>query len=241
MDNLHEWVSFRDNEGDLWMLDATFLTSNWSCIFGNGCSGILATPTPELEQGCCSHGAHFSDDHDHDRVLAHASRLTAEDWQFIDAPQVIATDADGDRLTAQTDHGCVFLNTPDFAGGSGCALHRAALRHGERPLDWKPDVCWQLPLRLESHVDENGVTVMMLREWTRTDWGDGGKEFHWWCTEDHQAFVDVHPVFETLRDEIVELIGEDVYQAFVDHVAGRGVTTFLGHPAAQIVRNDESG
>ena len=241
MDDLHEWVSFRDDEGDVWMLDATFLTSNWSCIFGDGCSGILAAPTPDLEQGCCSHGAHFSDDADHDRVVAHSHRLTAQDWQHIDAPEVITVDADGDRLTAQTSDGCVFLNSPDFTGGAGCALHRAALRHGERPLDWKPDVCWQLPLRLESHTDENGVTVTMLREWTRTDWGEGGREFHWWCTEDHQAFVDVQPVFETLRDEITELVGDDIYQAFIEHVRERGVTAFLGHPAAQTMESTESG
>ncbi len=231
MDDLHEWVSFRDDEGDVYLLDATFLTSNWTCIFGAGCSGVLSKPTPALEQGCCSHGAHFSDQDDHDRVMAASSRLTAEDWQHIDSPVVIDVDADGDQMTAVVDDGCVFLNRPDFAGGAGCALHRAALRVGERPLDWKPDVCWQLPLRLDAHEDDNGVTTTMLREWKRHDWGVGGQEFHWWCTEDHQAFVEREPVYVTLRDEITELVGDEVYEAFVEHASGRGVAAFLPHPA----------
>ena len=48
----------------------------------------------------------------------------------------------------------------------------------------------------------------MLREWKRRDWGEGGAEFHWWCTEDPEAFVGHRPVYEELRDEIVELVGE---------------------------------
>ena len=40
-------------------LRRTFLTSNWTCIFGNGCQGVLTGPAPELVQGCCSYGAHL--------------------------------------------------------------------------------------------------------------------------------------------------------------------------------------
>jgi hypothetical protein len=59
----------------------------------------------------------------------------------------------------------IFLNRPDFEGGPGCALHVAALEAGERPMDWKPDVCWQLPLRLQEHTDEHGHVTSTLREW----------------------------------------------------------------------------
>ena len=54
---------------------------------------------------------------------------------------------------------------------------------GERPIDWKPDVCWQLPLRLQEHTDDHGHVTSTLREWKRRDWGEGGHEFHWWCTD----------------------------------------------------------
>ena len=51
---------------------------------------------------------------------------------------------------------CIFLNRPGFAGGPGCALHRAALERGQAPMDLKPDVCWQLPLRREDTADPDG-------------------------------------------------------------------------------------
>src|SRR5580658_9870991 len=79
----HEWVSFEDNKRlRTWMFDVTFLESNWTCIFGAGCQGVLTEPTPELVQGCCSYGAHFTGEDDADRVLAAASTLTPAQWQF---------------------------------------------------------------------------------------------------------------------------------------------------------------
>ena len=49
-------------DGDTtWRFDSTFLTSNWTCLWGRGCLGILAEPAPELGQGCCSVGAEPGD------------------------------------------------------------------------------------------------------------------------------------------------------------------------------------
>ena len=68
-DDAHEWVSFEDAEEDrTWVFDATFLLSPWTCIFGQGCQGVLTGPTPELVQGCCSYGAHFTGPEDAARV-----------------------------------------------------------------------------------------------------------------------------------------------------------------------------
>ena len=92
-------------------------------------------------------------------------------------------------MTRLVDDACIFLNRPGFAGGAGCALHIAALEAGERPLDWKPNVCWQVPIRLEHSTDENGHLTSRLREWKRRDWGEGGADFDWWCTESPEAFV----------------------------------------------------
>ena len=64
-EELHEWISFADPDLEqTWMIDATFLRSNWTCIYGNGCQGVLDDPAPELHQGCCSYGAHFIDKED---------------------------------------------------------------------------------------------------------------------------------------------------------------------------------
>ena len=230
----HEWVSF-EHEGDTWMFDVTFLTSNWSCIWNEGCLGVLDEPNPDSGHGCCSFGAHFSDDTDLRRVLEAAERLSPEQWQhhgrIETVGEAVEVDDDDAWTTVLVDDACVFLNRPGFAGGHGCALHRAATEAGESLVDWKPEVCWQLPLRLEHHEDENGHSVSTLRQWRRHDWGTGGDDFHWWCTEDHLAFVEHTPVYQRLRDEIVGLVGPALMDRLTAYLDRRGSTTFLPHPA----------
>src|SRR5829696_9495799 len=206
----HEWLSFEDPDHErTWVFDLTFLLSRWSCIYGRGCQGVLTTAAPELEQGCCSYGAHFVDDADLTAVQHAAARLTASQWQFkrrADRKGFLDETTEGVRTTRLVDGACIFLNRPGFPAGAGCALHQAAMAAGDRPMDWKPDVCWQLPLRLQESADEYGHVTSTLREWKRRDWGPGGLEFHWWCTESGDAFVGHRAVYIELRDEIVALI-----------------------------------
>lgn len=69
------WVEFPDPADDeqVFRCDLTWLTSRWTCIFGSGCQGIEAG---RASDGCCTLGAHFSDDDDEKRVATHAERLT---------------------------------------------------------------------------------------------------------------------------------------------------------------------
>jgi hypothetical protein len=238
----HEWVSFEDPDEDrTWVFDVTFLMSSWTCIFGNGCQGVLTGPAAEMEQGCCSYGAHFTDDEDAARVTAMAATLTAEDWQFIDrgrnkdgSLRIIKENKEGETVTRQADDACIFLNRPEFAGGSGCALHRAALRRGTRPLDAKPNVCWQLPLRREDEDREDGHVVSTLRQWDRRHWGAGGDEFHWWCTESPDAFVGTKHVYQELADEIAEMVGRPVYKRLVAYLESKPAASFAPHPAVKV-------
>jgi hypothetical protein len=237
-DTTHEWVSFDDpDEYRTWVFDLTFLTSRWTCIFNAGCQGVLTGPAPELGQGCCSYGAHFTGKEDVKRVKAATKVLTDEDWQFRSKGLkngVIKVNAEGETVTRMVNGACIFLNRPEFPGGSGCALHRAAVRRGERPLDLKPDVCWQLPLRREDAVGDDGHVTSTLRQWDRRHWGEGGAEFHWWCTEAPEAFVAETAVYHHMRDEIVELVGEWAYQRVVEYIESRPpAVAFLPHPAVR--------
>jgi hypothetical protein len=212
-----EWVSFPDPvENRTWMFDVGFLESNWTCIYGRGCIGVLTGPAAEWEQGCCSYGAHFTGDADAERVAAAASRLTGADWQFKQEARrrggPLRRTREGDTATRLVDGACIFLNRPTFEGGAGCALHRAATERGERPLDWKPDVCWQLPLRREDAVADSGHVTSTVRAWTRGDWGRGGAAFHWWCTDSAEAFSGERPVYEELREELVAMVGSELYE-----------------------------
>ena len=151
----HEWVSFDDpDEERTWLFDVTFLTSSWTCIYGHGCQGVLTGPAPELEQGCCSYGAHFTGKKDARAVEKVAAKLSPDIWQFHRQGQkgVVKKLADGDLGTRIVDDACIFLNRPGFPAGAGCALHLAALKAKKSHVEFKPEVCWQLPLRREDET-----------------------------------------------------------------------------------------
>ena len=232
-DDVHEWLSF-DLDGSTYQVDVTWLLSNWTCIYGAGCPGIGTTPAVDDEVGCCIHGAHFADKADRKRTAEAIERLGADEWQFkpVADQKGGAIVKSGDDWMTRTHKGaCIMLNRPGFAGGAGCALHSAAVRRGEKFLDWKPEVCWQVPMRLDYHEDDNDHMTYILREWKRRDWGDGGDDFHWWCTDDPRAFCGERPVYQYSRDEIVELIGQPAYDRMVELLEARTSEVWLPHPS----------
>ncbi len=218
-DDGHHWYSLTDVNGDVWIFDLTFLSSGFNCIYGNGCASIGEEPDPTETLGCCLHGAHLADQGDLDNVAAYAALLDDSTWQYRARAArkggPFKKNRDGDWVTRKADGACIFLNRAGFPGGGGCSLHRAALERGERPLDWKPDVCWQVPIRLHVHSDEFGRDTVFVKAWDRRDWGEGGDDFHWWCIEEQAAYQAPNPVYVTNRDELVELVGEDLYGRLV--------------------------
>jgi hypothetical protein len=232
----HEWVSFDDTKRQrTWMFDVTFLESNWTCIFGNGCQGVLTEATPELVQGCCSYGAHFSDAKDQRRVERAAKRLTDDQWQFKAKGKDGTTRVkkNGEIVTKLVKNACIFLNRPDFHRGAGCALHVMAMDNEESYIPLKPEVCWQLPLRRDDDVQDDGRVFTRISQWDRRDWGPGGDEFHWWCTEDPAAFVGKKRVVDSMSEELVAMVGQGVYDqllAFMDQRTHHSKGTLLPHP-----------
>jgi hypothetical protein len=228
-DFAREWVEFPDpaDPEHLIRADLTWLTSAWTCVFGRGCAGVVEG---RADDGCCSHGAFFTDEDDLHRVTAAVADLTDEDWQLAPAGRGAWTEEDdaedpqeggtaGEPVrslrTRVVDGACVFLNRPGFAGGAGCALHRMALRTGLHPLTTKPDVCWQLPVRREQeHVDRpdgTRVLVSTIGEFDRRGWGPGGHDLHWWCTGSPTAHVSPEPLVQTYAAELVALLGGPAY------------------------------
>jgi hypothetical protein len=170
--------------GTTWRFDDAFLTSSWTCLWGRGCLGIRDVPAPELGQGCCSVGAELGGVDEAMRVSALADTLDPDRFQFHAEAADGGVFADDTRsATRVVADACIFLNRPGFAGGPGCALHLAALEAGESPLDWKPSVCWQLPVRVDWSDDGVGGEVATVRAWRRSDWGPEGVTMAWCCTE----------------------------------------------------------
>ena len=212
------WVSVDGPDGTRWVADAGFLGSTWRCIWGAGCQGIHDHPTPELMQGCCSEGVELVDTDDAARVAAFAACIPAGLWQHAGA------DVFRDRertATARVDGACVFFNRPGYAGGAGCALHLAALDARESPIDWKPRVCWQLPVHATDDVDPtDGRAVVRLRRWRAADWGDTRPA--WWCTDAPEAYGGDAPVVTSLAAELIELCGPEVADALRAAVSAPG-------------------
>jgi len=205
------------DDGDtVWRFDRTFLTSNWTCIWGQGCLGILAEPAEELQQGCCSVGAEIDGEDESLRVSSLAATLEPDRFQFHAEATELGVFNDDGTNTRLVDDACIFLNRPGFEGGAGCALHLAALADGESPIDWKPSVCWQLPVRVvweqpAASADGQSVETATVRGWRRSDWGDDGDPMAWCCTEGERAYVGDRPVVESLGDELEAIVGTKVY------------------------------
>jgi hypothetical protein len=244
LDFPREWVEFIDpaDSEHLIRADLTWLLSRWNCIFARGCHGIVAGRSAD---GCCSHGAFFTDSDDEKRVRAAARRLSPATWQhhrrgFKNYTEMDTIDGSTPaRRTATRDDGpCVFLNDAGFAGGAGCALHAQALRDGVHPLEYKPDVCWQLPIRRDQdwikRPDGTKVLLSTLTEFDRRGWGEGGHDLHWWCTSSTEAHTGSRPLYQEYEPELIALIGKQAYTKLAELCASRLALGLVAvHPATE--------
>ncbi len=244
LDFPREWLEFTDpaDPGHVVRADLTWLLSRWTCVFGQGCHGILPGRAAD---GCCSHGAYFTDADDEKRVRAAVRRLGRGRWQhyrrgFANYTELDTTDDAGPARRTATRQGgpCVFLNDADFPAGGGCALHAQALRDGVHPLAYKPDVCWQLPIRREQawsrRPDGTQVLISTLGEFDRRGWGEGGHDLSWWCTSSPEAHTGADPLYVAYAPELSALIGPAGYARLAELCAARARLGMVApHPAGQ--------
>src|SRR3954469_11051397 len=73
-----------DDGQTVWRFDRTFLESNWTCIWGRGCLGILDEPAEHLGQGCCSVGAEMGDEDESRMISAMAAMVPIELFEHHD-------------------------------------------------------------------------------------------------------------------------------------------------------------
>jgi hypothetical protein len=238
-----EFVNPAD-ETEVMRCDLTWLTSSYTCIFGQGCPGIYAD-APDV--GCCTLGAHFADKDDEKRVAGYVEMLDDKLWQQkpkgrqVRKKDWIELDEDGERKTRTTEvdgqQACVFQNRPDFHAGAGCALHALAYVIGKNPLETKPDVCWQLPIRRTfrnvERQDGSTYTEVSITEYDRRGWGPGGHDLDWYCSGNTEAHVGVEPVYVSNEAELTELMGKAAYDELVRHCDAhvRSRSALALHPA----------
>jgi hypothetical protein len=248
LDFAREWVEFYDpdNPEHLIAADLTWLLSRWTCVFGTpACRGTVAG---RPDDGCCSHGAFLSDDDDRARLDDAVKKLTDDDWQFREKGlgrkgylELDENDGQPQYRTRKHKDACIFLNRPGFRGGSGCALHSKALKLGVAPLTMKPDVCWQLPIRRSqewvTRPDGTEVLKTTVTEFDRRGWGSGGADLHWYCTGDPAAHTGTKQVWESLADELTELLGKKAYEELAAMCRRRSQLGLVAvHPATRAAK-----
>ncbi len=205
-----EFTEVADGE-TTWRFDRAFFASNWACIWGKGCLGILPE-TADDGRGCCSIGAELDNEEEAMDISALASMLSPQHFQHHTEAREGGIFSDDRRVATRVlDGACIFLNRPGFDGGAGCALHLAALEVGDSPIEWKPSVCSQLPIKVDYAPGESDTEVATVRGWTRDDWGEEGKTMAWCCTEGEKAFVGTEAVVDSMADVLTNLVGERVY------------------------------
>jgi hypothetical protein len=201
------------DDGDtVWRFDREFLESNWQCIWGRGCHGIETVRSAELGRGCCSLGAELDGVDEAMMVSALADTIDASFFEHhAEARRDGIFSDDGKTNTRVVGGACIFLNRPGFVGGAGCALHLAALAADESPLEWKPSVCWQLPIKVDWEMDADDVEIATVRRWSRADWGADGETMAWCCTEEPETYTGDRRVIDSLADELEAVVGTRVW------------------------------
>jgi hypothetical protein len=224
-----ETATFTDSAGWNWEFDLTFMMSAYGCIWGRGCPDIRRQGSA---RGCCVLGVEIyrgegdaPGREDLAMIRGRVEQLTDEDWQN----RRVALRRGGrdpwgkarfkrDSVHTRTYRGaCIFHNRPDHPAGAGCALHLAALRRGEDPIDWKPEICWQVPLFFDSDTTTRTTTVRASRT---ADWGQEGI-IDWWCTEHEEAYGAKQPVYRSMEQELRRVCGDDVYEELAAYCRGR--------------------
>ena len=241
-DFAREWVEFVDPADPKGVIraDLTWLLSSWTCVYGRGCEGVVEG---RADDGCCSHGAFYADEQDEQRVERFAAQLKKKHWQHAEVgraqgvSELDELEGEPARRTRTVDGACLFLNRPGFSGGAGCALHALALRTGLHPLETKPDVCWQLPVRRTQEwverPDEVQVLVTSIGEFDRRGWGPGGADLHWWCTSSPAAHVGADPLWRSYAPELTALLGQPAYDELARLCALRSTGRGAAHPATE--------
>lgn len=259
LDAARTWVEFTnpDDIDERFRCDLTWLTSDWTCIFGAGCAGIYADAP---DYGCCTLGAHFSGAEDVKQVKKIVKELGPDEWQYHDeghTAQGWREKEDGAVKTRVVDGACIFHNRPGFPAGTGCALHQHAIAEGVEPHWYKPDVCWQLPIRRTFRTvemtDDSSYLEISIGEYDRRGWGPGGHDLDWYCSGNPVSHIGAAPLFRSNEGELRRLMGDAGYAVLVEHCqahltaigaleqtgpAGRALLPLFVHPATVAARED---
>ena len=220
----HEWVSFDDpDEERTWLFDVTFLVSAWTCIFGQGCQGVLTGPAPELVQGCCSYGAHFTGKKDAGKVerAADDSRPTSGSSTSRASKGVVKKLADGDLGTRLVDGACIFLNRPGFPAGPGAPCTRRRRPRDGATSSSSPRCAGSSRCGGRTRRRPTAGSPRWSASGTAGTGARAARSSTGGAPRTPTAFVGHEPVYVSMRTELETMAGKKVYKRLAAYLDER--------------------
>jgi len=227
-----DWLTFSmpDEPGRQYRINVSFLLSNYRCIWGSGCQGLLNRGV-DPEAACCERGVTFIDADDFAHVEQMVEELTPDDCDNLDHVRdrgwYQASQSGRPYKTRKLGGACIFVNRSGGpAGKPGCAFHHSAVRQGKHPSETKPFICWSLPLNFseEAPDEPGGPATKIVSAFTADAWGgtdddeepDGRGHMGFWCIDTPDAYRGDRPVYRSLEVELRKELGDAVYERLVE-------------------------
>ena len=232
--DVHEWISFDDRRAADVGVRRHVPALLWTCIFGAGCKGVLDGRRHRAGRRAAAATAHTSSTTTTCADGRGGGRpLTPEQWQF--QPQGAASGGFLDPTTAPRHppgRRGVHLPQPSrLRRGPGCALHVAALEPASGRSTGSPTCAGSCRCGCTAHRRPRPRHVHPARvEAARL--GRGWRRVPLVVHRVGRRLRRHDAVYEYLRDEIVEMVGEPVYERLVA-LLQRPRWTPLPHPAVR--------
>ena len=202
--------------GQRFRCDLTWLTSSWTCIFGSGCQGIYAD---RPDDGCCTLGAHFTDEDDVKRVKAVVKELGEDEWQHHPgSTKVSRLDRDRGRRrsrprssTAPASSSTARASRP--APAARCTSTRCSPARSRTPSSpTSAGSCRSgAPTARSSCPTGRRGWRSRITEYDRRGWGPGGHDLDWYCSATPRRTSAASRSSAATAASCVELMGEDAY------------------------------
>jgi hypothetical protein len=61
-------------------------------------------------------------------------------------------------------------------------------------------------------MGDKKISVVVIGEYERLAWGEGGNDFDWYCTSNSEAHTGKIPVYQSNKTELIAMMGETGYK-----------------------------
>ena len=58
---------------------------------------------------------------------------------------------------------------------------------------------------------------MLITEYDRRSWGEGGEELNWYCSSNPEAHTAAEPVYVSEKYTLIKLMNQKAYDLLVEH------------------------